>query len=788
MNALRQLILLSKRSAFLDMQVRAAEAMKVDRLLRRALVTIAVAGLALGLVARAAGYEPIADLCWAAGTVPVMAGLAFSIARDLLAGRMGVDAIALLSMAGALALRQPLAGAVIALMYAGGNVLEDFAVARAEHDLRALVDRAPRVAHRRRDHGIEDVAIAGVAVGDTILVRGGEVIPVDGIISSPVATIDEAALTGEPIATTKNKAASAFSGTLNAGEAFEMIASSNAGASTYAGILRLVTAAQTAKAPFVRLADRYAAVFLPITVAVAAAAWLMSGDLVRSLAVFVAATPCPLILAAPVAFIAGVAQAAGRGILIKGGAPLEALARIHTVLLDKTGTLTVGGARLLSIEVAPGEQADRVLQLGAALEQASHHVLAAAIVQAALDRGLPLPMPHDLRETAGSGIHGVLDGRRISAGSRDLIYAHRQPEEWALRAIRRAAWRSALAVFVAVDGQPIGALVLADELRTETPRAVRMLRNAGVARLGMVTGDHAAAAQTIAAALDLDVVLADRLPADKVDAVRAEQRLHPTAMVGDGINDAPALAAADVGIAMGARGASASSQAADVVILADRLDRVGEALAIAQRARGIALQSIVAGMSLSGLAMLAAMLGWIAPVPAALLQELIDVAVILNALRALVPGRRRAQRALPAATGRELRRDHLALRHALDRMRNIADALDDAAPEAASALITEANAIVQQQIVVHERDDEGKVYPALARVLADSYGLSAMSRAHREILHQARLLARLIEDLPSQQIDRYLIREAQRAIESIEVLVRMHTAQEEEIYDAVQAR
>ncbi len=768
--------------------MRMTKAMNVDRLLRQALVAIAIAGLALGALAWLVGYVPLADLCWMLATVPVAAGLAFSIARNLAAGRLGVDAIALLSMVGALALGQPFAGVIIALMYSGGNVLEDFAVARAEHDLRSLVDRAPRVAHRQRDGGIEDVPIAEVAVGDAILVRAGEVIPIDGVIGSTSVMIDESALTGEAITAAKSRGASVFSGTLNAGEAFEMVASSNAGASTYAGILRLVTAAQTAKTPFVRLADRFAVIFLPVTAVLAAVAWLISGDLIRSLAVFVAATPCPLILAAPVAFIAGVAQAARRGILVKGGGPLEVLARVHTVMLDKTGTLTVGGARLLSVEAAPGERPDCVLQLCAALEQASHHVLADAIVHAALERGLTLPMPRDLRETTGSGVRGVVDGKEVSAGSRDLIYAHRQPEEWALRAIRRASWRSALVVFVAVDGRPIGALLLADELRNETPRAIRMLRTASVARIVMVTGDDAAAAQTIGAALDLDGVLAERLPSDKVDAMRAEQRLYPTAMVGDGINDAPALAAADVGIAMGARGASASSEAADVVILADRLDRVGEALVIAQRARHIALQSIVAGMGLSAAAMLAAMLGYIAPVPAALIQELIDVAVILNALRALSPAGKRMARTLPISAGEELHRDHLALGSSLDRLRTIADALDDAKPTTGPALIAEANAIVQQQVVAHEREDEGEVYPTIARILADTRGLSAMSRAHREILHLARLLARLADDMPAQGIDRYLLRDAQRTIESIEILVRIHVAQEDDIYEAVQAR
>jgi heavy metal translocating P-type ATPase len=761
--------------------------MSFERVLRWALVSIAVAGLAAGIWASVAGRAGLADLCWAVATMPVVAGLAISIVRDFLGGRLGVDAIALVSMSAALALGQPLAGAVVALMYSGGNVLEDVAVARAEHDLRSLVDRAPREAHRRIGDLIEEVPVSVVAIGDQLLVRAGEVVPVDGVVASSSATIDESALTGEPIPVVKPRGAAILSGSLNVGETFELAVAAAVGDSTYAGIVRLVTAAQTAKAPFVRLADRYALLFLPVTLALAFVAWLISGDLIRSLAVLVAATPCPLILAAPVAFIAGVAQAARRGILVKGGEPLEALARAHTVLFDKTGTLTVGGARLLAIEIAPGETAEEVLMLGASLEQASHHVLASAIVEAGVKRGLNLKVPEQVRESMGSGLHGVIEGRHVSAGSPDMIFAGARISQWASRAIRRASWRSALIVFVAVEGRPIGALLLADELRADTPRAIRLLREAGVARMVMVTGDRAAAAQAISAALDLDAVLADRAPSDKVDAVRSEQRLHPTIMIGDGINDAPALASADVGIALGARGASASSEAADVVILADRLDRVGEAIVIAQRARRIAIESIVAGMGLSILAMLAAVFGWLMPVPAAIVQEVIDVTVILNALRALTPAYRRAGGSMTASAGRDLHRGHVTLIGNLDRLRSIVDALDDATPERGAALIAEANKVIQEQVVVHERDDEGSVYPRLARILREQHSLSAMSRAHREILHLARLLARVVDDLPSETVDRYLLRDAQRVIEAIETLVRMHTAQEEDIYEAVVA-
>jgi heavy metal translocating P-type ATPase len=686
-------------------------------------------------------------------------------------------------MLAALALGQGLAASVVAVMYAGGTVLEDYAVARAERDLRTLADRAPRVAHRRTGSAMEEIPIEHVAVGDVIVVRAGEVIPVDGAIGSPRAMIDESALTGEPIPVNRRAGEPARSGTVNAGETFDLRATATAGESTYAGIVRMVTAAQTAKAPFIRLADRYALLLLPVALILAGAAWLLSADPIRGLAVMVAATPCPLILAAPAAFIAGVSQAARRGILIKGGGPLEALAHTHTVMFDKTGTLTVGGARLVAVEAAPGESADEVLRLAGSLEQASQHVVAKAIVAAAMAKGLKLDMPSAVRETMGSGVEGQISGRNVKAGSHQLVYGSRRPEDWAVRALRRAAWRSALSVFVSVNGRPIGALLLGDELRRETPRAIHALRSAGVERIVMVTGDRADAAETIAAALDLDAVLADRVPSDKVDAVAVEQRLNPTVMVGDGINDAPALAKANVGIAMGARGASASSQAADVVILVDRLDRVSDAVGIARRTRGIAVQSVVAGMAMSGVAMAAAAVGWLPPVAGALTQEAIDVAVILNALRALGPGRKWGRPPMPTADARMLREDHERLEGALNRLREIADALDDAEGAAAVTLIAEANAIVVEQIVAHEQEDESAVYPRLAKYLADRHGIGAMSRAHREIIHQAGLLARIADGLVPADADRYLIRDAQRVIESIEALVRIHNAQEEDIYE-----
>lgn len=754
-----------------------------ERLARRALILTTLLGLVLGGAAVLARQPALAGWIWAAATVPVVIALAVSIVCDLMAGRVGVDAIALLAMAGGLVFGQPLAAIVVAIMYTGGRVLEDYAVSRAERNLKTLVDRAPRMAHRRIEETISDVDIRNVKVADAILVRAGEIIPVDGLITSPIAIVDESALTGEPIPVTRRAGESARSGTLNAGDTFEITATATAEESTYAGIVRLVTAAQTAKAPFIRLADRYALLLLPATILVSGLAWALSGDPIRGLAVLVVATPCPLILAAPVAFIAGVSQAARRGIIIKGGGPLDALAQTHTVLFDKTGTLTIGGARLIAVETAPNKDAGEVLSLAASLEQASQHVVAAAIVNAAAARRLSLHMPQQVHEVMGSGLEGVVAGRRVRVGSHQLIFGARKPDEWAARALRRASWRSALSVFVSVDDRVVGALLLADELRKESPRAIQSLRSAGVARIVMVTGDHADAAETIAAALNIDAVLSDRVPSDKVDAVVMESRLHPTLMVGDGINDAPALAAADVGVALGARGASASSEAADVVIVVDRLDRVSEAVAIARRARRIALQSIVAGMSLSGVAMAFAAFGWLAPVAGALTQEAIDVAVILNALRALTPGWRSRRAGLPGKTAHALSDEHRLLEQELDKLRSISDALDDASDQRAVDLILSAHAIIEESIVPHEREDETALYPRLSKLLVDIHGLSAMSRAHREILHQARLLARLAHGLRAEDADKYLVRDAQRVIGSIEALVRIHNAQEEDIYE-----
>jgi len=622
--------------------------------LRRSLLVISTAGLAAGLVVQYVNSDAVRpSFIWIVATIPVVIVLALSIVRDLWEGRVGVDAIALVSMSAALALGQPLAGVVVAIMYAGGNVLEDFARGRAERDLTALTDRSPRLAHLRSGDTLTTVAVDLVKVGDELLVRAGELVPVDGILIDAFASLDESAVTGEPLPEKRVANDSLRSGTVNAGEAFAMRASAIAAQSTYAAIVDMVAAAQTSKAPFIRMADRFAMVMLPATLILAGLAWYLSSDPIRALAVLVVATPCPLILAAPVAFISGVARAARAGILMKGSAAVEALGKAQTAVFDKTGTLTYGGADLIDVDAAPGQDPDEVLRLLASLEQASHHILAESIVLVAHRKGLALCRPRNVREYRGSGLEGTVGDKTIRAGSRTLMLAKTPLPLWAEPSERRYQEQPVLRVFVALDERLAAIFTFGDALRADARAALNDLRSSGFSRIVMLTGDDAGTASRIAKTLDIDNVVADASPADKVATVETENALQPTLMVGDGINDAPALATATVGIAMGARGATASSQAADVVILANNLRLVAEAVKLAQRTRSIARQSVVAGLALSATAMVAAACGLIMPVEGALLQEGIDVAVILNALRALGDGYRRTHGAPVHDTGRD---------------------------------------------------------------------------------------------------------------------------------------
>jgi len=598
----------------------------------RLLALLALVGVAGGLVLHVLGIDAPAHLAWAATTALLLVPLTISVTRTVLRGDVGVDAIALVSMAGALALGEYLAGAVIALMLAGGNALEEVANRRARRELSALVERAPRAALVRRDERFETRPIDDVVAGDVVLVRAGEVVPVDGLVLGEEAVVDESALTGESLPVTVPRGGQVRSGTASAGGAFELRALRPAAEGAYAALVRLVQQAEGERAPFVRMADRYAAFFLPVTAVVATVAWAVSGDPVRALAVFVVATPCPLILAAPIALMCGLSRAARAGIVVKGAGAIERLAKARTVLLDKTGTITLGHMDLADVASLDGVPADEALRLAASLDRLSAHPLAAALVAGAEQRGLELSLPESGEETLGHGIEGTVDGHRVLVGSARWLQAH------GLRVGEHAVDGTAAKVYVAIDGAAAAVIHLEDRLRDDAATLLPSLREAGIEHTALVTGDKAAVAERIAQELGLERVYAEQTPEQKLELVRALQAqpaLRNVIMVGDGINDAPALALADVGIAMGTIGATVSSETADAVILVEHVQRVADAVRIGRRALAIARQSVLLGLGASLVAMGFAAAGFLPPVMGALLQEVIDVGVILNALRAL---------------------------------------------------------------------------------------------------------------------------------------------------------
>ena len=604
------------------------------------LASIAVTAIAVGGLLHAFGSAAAGDAVWGAAVALLAAELAFEVGRSLVVERsLGVDTIALVAMVGALALGEELAGAVIGLMFSGGAALESVASRRARRELTALIQRAPKVAQLRVGDRLEEVPVDRVQIGDVIVVRAGEVVPVDGTIISPEAVIDTSTLSGEPLPQTAARGMPVLSGSANAGAPFDVRADSPAGESAYAALVRLVEQAQTQRAPFVRMADRYAAFFLPATILVAGLAWGLSGDPVRALAVVVVATPCPLILAAPIALVSGLSRAARAGVIVKGAGAIETLGEARTVLFDKTGTLTVGTPEVREIVTHAEFGSSELLRLAASLDRLSAHVLGEALVAAAADAGLELTMPLDVREEPGQGIQGTVDGHRVAVGSRAFMRSVGiRDAERASATLATTRGSGEAHVVVAVDDHVAGVIVMADELRPDAIHIVERLRAEGIRHIAMISGDRRSVAERIGREIGVDRVYAEQSPEDKLEVVRrigADPALRPVIMVGDGVNDAPALAIADLGIAMGAAGATVSSETADAVITVDRIDRVADAVHAGRRALYVARQSVLTGMGLSMAAMAGAAAGYLPPVAGALLQEVIDLAVILNALRAL---------------------------------------------------------------------------------------------------------------------------------------------------------
>ena len=746
---------------------------------------VAATGLTAGGALRIVGAVALSNGLWGATAAVALLPTTFSVARNLMRRRAGVDIVAVLALAGTLAVGEYLAGAVIALMLATGRELEARASARARRELSALLSRAPAVVHRIEGDTLMTQPIDAVRSGDVLIVAPGEVVPVDGLLASDNAVFDESALTGESALVERVTGDPVRSGGVNAGGAFRLRSTATADASTYAGIVRLVRQAQESRAPLVRVADRFALWFVPLTIAIAGLSGILARDPVRAVAVLVVATPCPLILAAPIALVGGMSRAARRGIVVKGGAALETLGRADVLLFDKTGTLTEGRARVADIETDGSISADEVLRLGASLDQASTHALARATVQAARARGLRLVLPDDVHEDPGKGVRGSVADRRVMIGRASYVADGGAVPPWAARVRRRTAYQGLANVFVGVDGILVGALVLEDPIRPDSGRAVARLRTSGMRRMVMVTGDHPDVAQAIASAIGVDAVYAERSPAEKVEVVREERERGIVVMVGDGINDAPALAAADVGVAMGVRGATASSEAADVVLMVDRIDRLAEAVLIARRSHHIAVQSIAVGMGLSLVAMGIAAAGALVPVVGAVVQEAIDVAVILNALRARGgPEPARASETALSA-GRQVLLEHASMERETAKLRSLADEIGRLPRATARSRLHEVKRFLNDQLLPHEREEEQHLYPVVARYIGGPESVAVARREHAEIAHLSRVLSGMIDTLDPEGPDEEDLIGLRRALYSLSAVLSLHRSGEEELLSAV---
>ena len=604
------------------------------------LPALTFAALALGGVMHLTpALDPYAPVFLTTALILLGAPVVVRTVRGILRGHFAADVVAMLAIVTAVVLREPFAGLVIVLMQTGGELLERYAEGRASDAVRELEAAAPRIAHKLRNggaasDGVDDVAADLIAIGDRILIRPGEMIPCDGVVVEGSSSIDTSRVTGEPLPERVAPGAQVRSGVVNSASPLVVRATALASESLYARIVELVRTAQAEKSPIQRMADRFAVWFTPITLVACAIAWFISGDASRVLAVLVVATPCPLLLATPVAIIGGINRAARRQVIVRNGTALELLAQVDTVVFDKTGTLTHGRPSVESVEALGGATADALLQDAAAIEMGSGHLLARSVVDEAVERGLTIASATEVVEHAGRGVTGLVDGHRVTVGNRALV-GELHPQAAALLDAHQSAEGSGLRAYIAIDPGGAGVITFADRMRDDLPPFIRRLGALGLTRIVLLSGDHAENVGPVAAALGITEAHGDLLPDGKVEAVkRLEAEGRRVLMVGDGTNDAPALSAATVGVALAAHGGGISAEAAGVVLLADDITRVEDAVRIGQRAVRIARQSIVAGLVLSGTAMVVAALGFIPPTAGALIQEAIDVAVILNALRA----------------------------------------------------------------------------------------------------------------------------------------------------------
>jgi len=568
--------------------------------------------------------------------------MTIDMVQDIRDGHYGVDLLAITAIVTAVLLHEYWAAMITILMLTGGEALEDYASKRAQTELNSLLERAPKEAHLYKGNQYIDIPIENVKVGDQLLIRPGEVVPVDAEIIEGSSSFDESSLTGESLPVDKKVGASVMSGAVNVEGAITVKALRSAKDSQFEQIIELVKTATETEAPFVRLADRYAVPFTLISFAIAGAAWYIGGDPIRFLQVLVVATPCPLLLGAPIALISGMSRSAKHGILIKTGAILEKMASVKTIAFDKTGTLTIGRPEVAELKLYNGVTNSELLQLAASLETGSNHPLAQAIVRAAYNRKLKLTKVKNVKEIAGNGLKGNVGKDRIELGR----YSHMSEVDTVFPSGFSEKSVTSTATLVAKNGELIGVITFKDEIRPETKKTITALRKMGLKHIMMLTGDNKGAADAIAKKLDIDDVRANLLPAGKLLAMReVEKNFRPAIMVGDGVNDAPVLKAADVGIALGARGSTVASETADAVILVDDLSRVSDGIEIAKRTIYIAKQSIFIGIGISVGLMFIFATGKFRPAVGAGVQEIVDVIVILNALRAHNDPRRKKVRA-----------------------------------------------------------------------------------------------------------------------------------------------
>ena len=604
---------------------------KIWELLKRYPLVAAtlVVGLAGGIMALV-GAGDYVIIVFSAYAIIIAVLQAKEMVEDMMRGKFGLDILAVVAIFATVMVKEYIAALVIVLMVTGGEALEDYAAARAQRDLTQLLDKTPQIAHRVAKGNISAIAVDEVRLKDQLLVRPGEIVPVDGVLEEDSAAVDEATLTGESLPVEKVRGDRLLSGSVNGQTAFHMRATETSDKSQFQQIAKLVSQAHEEKAPTVRLADRYAVPFTLFSLGLAGAAWAITGDSTRFAEVLVLATPCPLLIAAPVAFIGGMSRSAKNGIIVKSGTVLEQLGKAKSVVFDKTGTLTVGMPTIVSVTSANGHTSDQLLQLAASAEQYSSHVLAASVMQEARARGLELSAAKHAKEIATFGVQARIGDATVRVGKHSFI----SEVDPTLEQVDLEPGQ--LAIYISINDRYAGAIVAADQVRSNAGATLSALGELGIHETVMLTGDAQQTAQHVAQDLGITRVHAECLPGDKVDAIKSMEN-RPVIMVGDGVNDAPALAVADVGIAMGARGATIASESADAVILVDDISKVASAVEYGKDTLRIALQSIWVGIILSVILMVIAAFGFIPATAGAATQELVDLVAILAALRAIGP-------------------------------------------------------------------------------------------------------------------------------------------------------